>query len=87
MSLIPGRGIGVRGSILAKPSVGVLGKTHVRRNKCKDWASRKNYGPALGCVVARSELEDTLLIVALRYYDQSQNPVLYNHFPRRFRLR
>ena len=85
MSLIPGRGIGVRGIILAKPSVAVLGKTHVRRSKCKDWVE-KNYGLAFGWMVARSELEDTLLIVALRYYDQSQNPILYNHIPRRFRL-
>ena len=41
MSLIPGRSIRVREKILATPSTGVEGKTHVRRNKCADCASRR----------------------------------------------
>ena len=41
MSLIPGRGIGVRKKILATPSVGVGGKAHVCTNERVDWASSK----------------------------------------------
>ena len=42
MSSIPSRGIGVREkSILAMPSVGVGGETHVCRNKCVDRTSSK----------------------------------------------
>ena len=41
MSSIPGRVIGVREKIVATPSVGVRGKTHVLRNKRTDWASSK----------------------------------------------
>ena len=41
MSSIPGSGIGVREKILAMPSLGVGGKTHVHRNKCADWVSRR----------------------------------------------
>ena len=43
---IPGRGIGVEGKILAMPSMGVRGKTHVCRYKCTDWASSKKTGIA-----------------------------------------
>ena len=57
MSSIPSHSIGVSVKILTSPPVGVLGKTHVRRNKCKDRASRKNYGPALGWMVARFEFQ------------------------------
>ena len=41
MSLIPGRGIGVREKIQATPSVGVGGEAHVCRNKRTDWSSSK----------------------------------------------
>ena len=41
MSSIPGLCIGVREKILATPSVGARGETHVQRNKCADWASSK----------------------------------------------
>ena len=41
MSSIPGCGIGVREKIVATPSVGVGGKTHVHRNKRTDWVSSK----------------------------------------------
>ena len=41
MSSIPGHGLRVREKILAMPSMGVGGETHVRRNKCVEWASVK----------------------------------------------
>ena len=41
MSLIPGCGIGVREKIIAKPSVVVEGKAHVRGNKHVNLASSK----------------------------------------------
>ena len=41
VSSIPCCGIEVREKILSTPSVGVRGKTHVRRYKCADWASSK----------------------------------------------
>ena len=44
VSLIREHGIGVREKILASPSVGVGGKTHVCRNKRADWAGRKKDG-------------------------------------------
>ena len=40
ISSIPSCSIGVREKILATPSEGVWGKTHVRRNKHANWASR-----------------------------------------------
>ena len=41
MSLILGHSLGVREKILATPSVGVGGETHVCRNKGAEWASSK----------------------------------------------
>ena len=52
---IPGRCIGVWGKILATPSVGVWGETHVCRNKCWNWARRK-------------KIDSSLLILSWHYH-------------------
>ena len=47
-SSFPGHSIGAREKMLATPSVGALGKAHVNRNKCAQWASSKKENCCLG---------------------------------------
>ena len=90
MISISGSGIGVRGKIQAPPSVGVVGKAHVRRHlrryKCADWASSKKTNLFVVRVdlgeVAFAQVPDLLLLLFVHHLPPVFEEVLVEHLRR-----